>query len=178
MILEEDKAFARAMLGDEVVNASEKNAVLIHHGIKGMKWGRWNKETKERRLRDKGIKKERLKASKNRRGLSMKELKERVDRLKAEKELKTLTEEDAHPNVVKARKFLKDLTKTLGIAGLGAGGGYLLRTAVKGLRKNDSPGIVPYGVKVPRYSYNVNKAKKAFNVVDLLEDIFAKKKKK
>lgn len=177
MIFEEDKAFARAMLGDEVVNAAEENAVLMHHGIKGMKWGRWNKETRERRLRDRGIKKERLKASKNRRGLSTKELKERIERLKAEKELKALTEEDAHPNAVKTKKFLKDLTKTLGIAGLGAGGGYLLRTAIKGLSKNDTPGIVPYGTKVPRYSYNASEAKKAFNIVDLLKDIVAKKKK-
>ena len=53
----------------------------------------------------------------------------------------------------------------------------MLRTAIKGLSKNDTPGIVPYGVKVPRYSYNVDEAKKAFNIVDLLKDIAAKKKK-
>lgn len=59
MILEEDKAFARAMLGDEVVNAAEENAVLMHEGVKGMKWGIWNAETRARRLRERGLKKAR-----------------------------------------------------------------------------------------------------------------------
>jgi len=59
MILEEDKAFARAMLGDEVVNAAEENAVLVHEGVKGMKWGIWNAETRARRLRERGLKKAR-----------------------------------------------------------------------------------------------------------------------
>ena len=59
MIFEEDKAFARAMLGDEVVNAAEENAVLMHEGVKGMKWGIWNAETRARRLRERGLKKAR-----------------------------------------------------------------------------------------------------------------------
>ena len=177
MKIEEDKAFARAMLGNDVVDEAEVNAILIHEGVKGMKWGVWNAETRARRLRDRGIKKERLKASKNRRDLSSKELKERIERLKAEKELKTLTEEDVHPKSTKTKKFLKDLTKTLGIAGLGAGGGYLLRIALKGLKKNDTPGIVPYGTKVPKYEYDVNKAKKAFDLADFLKEVVSKKKK-
>lgn len=39
MIFEEDKAFVRALLGDDVVNEAEENAVLIHYGVQGMKWG-------------------------------------------------------------------------------------------------------------------------------------------
>lgn len=178
MIFEEDKAFARAMLGDDVVKEAEENATLVHYGIKGMKWGVWNAETRERHSRDRKIKKERLNASKNRRGLSAKELRERIDRLKAEKELKQLTDEDAHPVRVKTKKFLKDLAKGLGIAGLGAGGAYVLRTALKGLKKNDTPGIVPKGTKVPRYTYDANEAKKAFNAADMLKEILAKKKNK
>lgn len=52
MKIEEDKAFARAMLGDDVVDEAEANAVLIHEGVKGMKWGIWNAETRARRLRE------------------------------------------------------------------------------------------------------------------------------
>ena len=52
MIFEEDKAFARAMLGDDVVDEAEQNAVLVHEGVKGMKWGIWNAETRARRLRE------------------------------------------------------------------------------------------------------------------------------
>lgn len=59
MILEEDKAFARAMLGDAVVDEAEQNAVLVHEGVRGMKWGIWNEETRKRRMRERGLKKAR-----------------------------------------------------------------------------------------------------------------------
>lgn len=59
MIFEEDKAFARAMLGDEVVDATEEDAVLVHEGVKGMKWGIWNAETRARRLRERNLRRAR-----------------------------------------------------------------------------------------------------------------------
>lgn len=59
MILEEDKAFARAMLGDDVVDEAERNAVLVHEGVRGMKWGIWNEETRKRRMRERGLRKAR-----------------------------------------------------------------------------------------------------------------------
>lgn len=59
MKIEEDKAFVRAMLGDDVVDEAERNAVLVHEGVRGMKWGIWNEETRKRRMRERNLRKAR-----------------------------------------------------------------------------------------------------------------------
>ena len=59
MKFEEDKAFVRAMLGDDVVDEAERNAVLVHAGVRGMKWGIWNEETRKRRMRERNLRKAR-----------------------------------------------------------------------------------------------------------------------
>lgn len=191
MILEEDKRFARAMLGDDVVNEAEQNAELIHSGVKGMKWGVWNAETRARRLKNRRIKAKRKKDAKNRRLLSDKDLKQRVERIELEKKLKNLTEEDVSPAKSALKKYGKKVIAGLGIAGTGAALAYLGRVAVKGLEKKNvfvpnaqTPGIVPYGVKADfgghtksKYTYDVKKAIGSFDLKSMLEEFLAKKKK-
>lgn len=109
---------------------------IVHYGIKGMKWGirrtpeqLGHKKEKEERKR---IKQERRSASKNRRSLSDTDLKSRVDRLKLEKQLKELTDEDVNPGKVATKKFLSKLgTTVLTSAALGTLA-YAGRAAVSG----------------------------------------------
>ena len=85
---------------------------LAHYGIKGMKWGvrkakdsvkksgkKISKEGKERSSRFQKVL--------NRRTMDTKDLQKAVERLKMEKELKQLTEEDLTPG----RAFVKDMVK-------------------------------------------------------------------
>lgn len=94
---------------------------LRHHGVKGMKWGVRRYQNKDGSYTPAGRKRrtqsadnearvDRKNALKNRRTLSDKELKERVERLKLEKQFKELTEEDISPG----RAFVSDVMKTSG----------------------------------------------------------------
>lgn len=90
---------------------------LYHHGIKGMHWGirrtpeqlgrvQAKTSTKGKALNaDKQQRADRKSAMKNRRSLSDQELRQRIERLKLEKQLKDLTAEDLTPG----RKFVKDV---------------------------------------------------------------------
>lgn len=96
-----------------------KEPELYHHGVLGMKWGvrrSLNKNTSNSKLGKKKnednklIKKSRKKDIKNRRRLSNDELQKKIERLKSEKTLKNLTEEDVAPG----RKFVKDVLSSSG----------------------------------------------------------------
>ena len=86
--------------------------VLVHYGVKGMKWGvrrtpaQLGHDTGRKKTTNRSIKKQRKKDSKNRRRLSDVDLDQRVNRLKKEKELKKLTYEDIHPGRAAVKNFL------------------------------------------------------------------------
>ncbi len=110
----------------------EKNTEMLeHHGIKGQKWGvrRYqNKDGtrtalgKKRESSPDEKKKETRKADvKNRRTMSDADLKKRIERMKLEKEYKTLVDEDTAPG----KKYVSEILsaagkKTLTIAAAGA----------------------------------------------------------
>ena len=94
---------------------------LYHHGIKGMKWGvrrtpeqlghRTVKNPKNgRNTADDKKKAEMQAASKNRRLLSTEEIRNRIERIKLERQLKDLTDEELTPG----RKFVKDVMSNTG----------------------------------------------------------------
>ncbi len=133
------------------MNKNEES-YLVHYGVLGMKWGRRKKslgsrskrsedrakkraEKKANKAANKRIKKERAKASKNRRMLSDQELHSRIKRLETEKRLKQLTDEDVAPGKAAAKRVLKTSGNRLisGITGVGVGVGVGL--ASYGVRK-------------------------------------------
>ena len=95
---------------------------LYHYGIKGMKWGvrrtpeqlghRSAKKPKKISVRaeDKKKKAEMRTASKNRRLLSTDEIRSRIERIKLERQLKDMTDEELTPG----RKFVKDVMSSTG----------------------------------------------------------------
>lgn len=98
------------------------NDSLAHHGIKGMQWGvkngppypidkssGSNSSSGEKSTR-KEKKKEMKKASKNRRILSDNEIRAKIERIKLERQLKTMTDEEIKPG----RKFVSDILKQSG----------------------------------------------------------------
>ena len=109
------------------------NGELYHWGVKGMKWGVRRYQNKDGSLTPAGQKrkkepsadkKERISRKqdlKNRRTMSDAELKKKIERLKLEKEFKSLTNEDIRPG----KTFVKDVMssagkKTLTIVAAGA----------------------------------------------------------
>lgn len=98
---------------------------LIHWGIKGMRWGVRRYENpdgtlteagKERyrknqeKIERKAIKKQRKLDNKNRSTLNDAELNKKIDRLRKEKELRTLTESE----VTRGKGLVKDAMKNVG----------------------------------------------------------------
>lgn len=106
--------------------ADMKSDVIVHYGIKGMKWGIRRTDAQLARARgqsspdDSSIKAQRKTDLKNRRTLSTDDIKKRVERLKLEREFKQLTQEDIEPG----RKMVNDILKSAGnkvVAGAVAG---------------------------------------------------------
>lgn len=104
---------------------------LMHYGIKGQKWGIRRFQNKDGSLTTAGKKKRdaadqkerdsRKAAVEKRRTMSDADLKKKIERLKLEREFKSLTEEDVAPGRKYATEILKSIgTKTLTMAGAGA----------------------------------------------------------
>lgn len=94
---------------------------LYHYGIKGMRWGvrRTPEQLGHKRVKktsgvklnaDDEKKADMRKASKNRRLLSNEEIRNRIERIRLERQLKDLTDEELTPG----RKFVKDVLSSSG----------------------------------------------------------------
>lgn len=106
--------------------------IIYHHGVKGQKWGvrRYQNEDgsltpagKKRYAEDADseVKESRKQDVKNRRTLSDSELEEKIKRLKMERELKSLTEEDISPGKKATKEILSSAgKKVLSAAAAGA----------------------------------------------------------
>ena len=106
---------------------------LKHHGVKGMKWGvrkdrKRFKRSRSERDADKEVRRKMKRDAENRRLLSDEELDRKISRIKKEKELKRLTDEEVSPG------------KTIAKGILIAGGTAAATTIVAG--------TIKYGVKV------------------------------
>lgn len=91
---------------------------IYHYGIKGMKWGIRRYQNKDgtltnagkARLKNNNVKEKRKTDSKSRRTMSEADLKKKIERLKLERQLKDLTDEDVSPG----KKFVKDVLSASG----------------------------------------------------------------
>lgn len=111
---------------------------LMHHGVKGMKWGvrrtpeqLGRAEKKRAKAEEKAIRKDRKKASRARRRISDKELNDRIKRLENEKKLKSLTKEDTQPGREAAKRTLKAVGRNPVVRNFAIGAGaYAIKVAI------------------------------------------------
>lgn len=113
---------------------------LQHHGIKGQKWGVRRFQNADGSLTTAG--KQRASATKkrtdakNRGTLTNAQLKQKIERLQLEKQLRALTNAEVHSGRVYAQKILKDVgSKVLTTAASGA----LLYAGKAAITKSFSP---------------------------------------
>ena len=105
---------------------------LDHYGVKGMRWGHRKRKVSSSSRTGRNIRsrsnqqKSRREMKRNRRTLSESDLNKNLDRLRKEKQLKELIDEDVNPG----KKYIQDVLKKSGDkllpAALAAGGAYAL----------------------------------------------------
>ena len=93
------------------------NNELYHHGVKGQRWGIRRYQNADGSLTDAGknkyAKTERKAKLKNRRSLSTEELRERIQRMKLEKEFRQLSEDDLRPGKRFASQALEKIGQSV-----------------------------------------------------------------
>ena len=101
---------------------------LQHHGVKGMKWGvrkargrtgpgtKVTSKNQQKRINDRNIRNERKQTLKARRNMSEQDLDRAINRLKKEKQLKDLIQEDIAPG----RTIVSESIRSLGSKAIGA----------------------------------------------------------
>jgi len=111
------------------MNRQHYSNELKHHGIKGMKWGVRRFQNKDgsltrlgriqkRKSESRSIKEQRKKDAKNFRSLTNDELKERIERLKLEKQYKELSDNDLYSGRSFVVNAMKGPTSKVAVAAL------------------------------------------------------------
>lgn len=103
-------------------NLGNYNDELMHYGILGMKWGvrrgknaSGKRKTSKKLTADQKERQSRKNDLKKRRTMSDADLKKRIERMKLEKELKNLTQEDIAPG----KKYVGEIMSSAGKKALG-----------------------------------------------------------
>lgn len=133
--------------------------ILEHHGVKGMRWGvrkdrsnrgnafreRWKQQQEAKKLKSKGkskVKKETDDEQEDYSNLDDNELRQRINRIKMEKEYASLTatpKQDKHPLVTRGKKTAQDILFDGVKKGATKGLASVVEDSIKALSKGEKP---------------------------------------
>lgn len=133
-----------------------RNGELYHWGIKGMKWGVRRYQNKdgtltpagEQHYADKEKKRSMMKDVKTRRLLSDTDIKKKIERIKLEKELKSLTEDELRPGKKAVEDILSNSGKKVATALLTGAGLYVVKAVME--KKFDIKEMAGYMTPKPK----------------------------